>query len=175
MILSRPDLQSLVDGGAVTRTDGQDVVVDLVSVGLHLDSQFSAYPPHQAGTPPFDAHTEIVPTDPDGSILFPPGAALLACSVEIISMPLDTMGFIQTKGSLARGFIMAHMCDGQIDPGYCGKVTLELVNLGNVTYRLTYGMAIAQLFIMRLASKLDHGYDGRYQDSAGPTSMKAPK
>ncbi len=90
-------------------------------------------------------------------------------------MPLDVMGFIQTKGSLARGFVMAHLCDGQIDPGYHGKITLELVNLGPVAYRLSPGMPIAQLFFMKLTSPVESGYQGRYQGATGPTSMKARK
>ncbi|WP_428981187.1 dCTP deaminase domain-containing protein [Marinomonas rhodophyticola] len=40
-------------------------------------------------------------------------------------MPNNKFGLVQTKGSIARGFISVHMSDGQVDPGYKGKVTLE--------------------------------------------------
>jgi dCTP deaminase len=84
------------------------------------------------------------------------------------------MGFIQTKGSLARGFLMAHMCDGQVDPGFRGKITFELANLSDFTYQLRVGMPIAQLFVARLTTPLRSGYKGRYQASVGPTAMRLP-
>lgn len=96
---------------------------------------------------------------------------VLVCSEEILNMPLDIMGFVQTKGSLARGFLTVHMCDGQIDPGYRGKITLELFNFSDFYYKLVPGMAIAQLFLIELASSVIEGYNGRYQNSDTPTSM----
>lgn len=177
MIASHPDLTKLIETGIVTRRDGHAVTADFASIGLHLDRSFLQYRvPADAEpiVPPVELATERVTLEEDQSLLFPPGARLLACSLELVRMPLNYMGFIQTKGSLARGFIMVHMCDGQIDPGFNGQITFELANFSDITYRLRVGMPIAQLFLMQLSSSVEHGYDGRYQYAEGPTAMKTP-
>jgi dCTP deaminase len=104
-------------------------------------------------------------------VVIPPGGKLLACTQEEVEMPFDKLGFIQTKGSIARGFLFAHICDGQIDPGYRGKITLELLNASDFYYKLVPGMAIASLFLFNTDEEVDH-YDGRYQNSTAPTAMK---
>jgi dCTP deaminase len=177
MIASHPDLTKLIEAGAVTRRDGGAVIPDYASIGLHLDRSFLQYRvPADAEpvVPPMELPTERVTLEDDQSLLFSPGARLLACSLEWVRMPLDYMGLLQTKGSLARGFIMVHMCDGQIDPGFDGQVTFELANFSDITYRLRVGMPIAQLFLLQLTSRLEIGYDGRYQHAEGPTAMKTP-
>ena len=69
----------------------------------------------------------------EGSVA-PPGLtlaprdAVLACSAEKITMPLGYMGLVQTKGTLARLFTTAFAADSQVEPGYSGRITLELVN-----------------------------------------------
>jgi len=173
MILSRYDLRGLVDRGVVFRDDGGDITIDHVSISLHLDSQFLVYDQTaQALYPPCEARTREVVLPAGVSLDFPVGARVLACSLEQIAVPLDVMAFVQTKGSLARGFVMVHLCDGQIDPGYRGKITFELANLSNFSYKLNPGMPVAQLFFMRLTTPLDAGYDGKYQDSTSPTPMR---
>jgi dCTP deaminase len=121
---------------------------------------------------PSNLETEPVEIGSDGCVSLRSGCCLLASTEEIVEMPLDLMGFIQTKGTIARGFVTVHLCDGQIDPGYRGNVTLELVNLSSFEYRLKPGMPIAQLFLHKLSTPLSAGYDGRYQMASGPTSMR---
>lgn len=175
MIASRPDLEKLVASNLIVRGDGEPIAVDHVSIGLHLDRELVTYAASDSKViPPATLPTTSRFLGVDERSDFGPGMKLLACSVEYIRMPLDHMGFIQTKGSLARGFVLAHMCDGQIDPGFNGKVTFELINLSDLSYQLVYGMPIAQLFIFRLTTPLPSGYDGRYQGADRPTAMKDP-
>ena len=137
MILSNPDLRRLISDNVITRRDGGAPVVDIVSIGLHLGDKFLRYKKCSALIPlPSALETELVLPNSDGVIPFPPGCCLLATTEEVIAMPLDLMGFIQTKGTIARGFVTVHLCDGQIDPGYKGSITLELVNLSDTHYTL---------------------------------------
>lgn len=174
MIASKPDLERLIAANVVSRADGEAVAIDYVSVGLHLDRELLSYDPSLVKIIPPASLPTTLTTLSDQPVDFKPGTKLLACSLEYIRMPLDFMGFIQTKGSLARGFVMAHMCDGQIDPGFHGKVTFELVNLSDMSYQLVCGMPIAQLFFFRLTTPLGSGYNGRYQGAEHPTAMKDP-
>lgn len=172
MVLTKKKLDEIVAAGCVQNRE-KDVVIDTVSICLHLDNQFTEYAPYggRAFTPPKTMET-ITKTIPHGeSYILPPNGKVLACSQEQVEMPNDLMGFIQTKGSIARGFLFAHMCDGQIDPGYKGKVTLELLNMSDFYYKLTPGMAVASLFFLNLDAEIIH-YNGRYQNSGNPTAMK---
>jgi len=173
MILSTPELREIVQRNVVTSSTGP-VQIELISVGLHLDNQFTIYTEYPAApfVPPKELKCENRVIGPSESFRLPPQGKVLACSEEIVNMPLDLMGFVQTKGSLARGFLLAHACDGQIDPGYQGKITLEVANLSDFYYDLKPGMAFASLFFYRLTSPVADGYSGRYQRSFTPTGMR---
>jgi dCTP deaminase len=173
MILSKPELSAFVSAGHIRRSDGVAPTIDFVSIGLHLGNRFVRYKKNlKVVDLPSDLKTEPVKIDSDGFVSFPPGCGLLASTLEIVEMPLDLMGFIQTKGTIARGLVTAHLCDGQIDPGFHGNITLELVNLSSFRYRLKTGTPIAQLFLHKLSTPLSSGYNGRYQMASGPTSMR---
>lgn len=173
MILSRKELALVVDSGAITLPGGV-VAIDLVSICLHLDNQFSVYtePPETPITPPQQVRCENRVIGVGERFRLPPQGKVLACSTEIVNMPLELMGFVQTKGSLARGFLFAHACDGQIDPGYVGKITFEVINLSDFYYDLVPGMPFASLFLYQLSTAVETGYCGRYQQSFTPTAMR---
>jgi dCTP deaminase len=173
MIVAETELAHLVREGLATRFDSRSVVVEPTSVGLHLGSKFLRYRPvNESVALPSELATENVAARQDGSVDFPPGTCVLGCTLEHIRMPLGLMGFIQTKGTIARGFVVVHLCDGQVDPGFEGCITLELVNLSNINYILRPGIPIAQLFVHRLSEEAKRGYSGRYQSSYGPTAMR---
>jgi dCTP deaminase len=111
---------------------------------------------------------------PDTGFLLRPHACVLACSRELVSMPLGYIGFVQTKGSLARLFVTVQCCDAQVDPGYSGKITFEIVNLGPMTIEISAGQAVAQLFIAKTTTRNVRPYNGRYQNAKGPTAFRKP-
>lgn len=98
-------------------------------------------------------------------------SCILACSKEVVCIPAGYIGFIQTKGSLARLFISAHCSDGQIEAGFKGRITFELCNMGNLNVKFMEGAPIAQLFLFKTTSKLPL-YNGKYTDSNKPTHYK---
>jgi dCTP deaminase len=171
MIIAGKALQNLVDKGLIKNPIGP-VVVESVSIDLHLDNQFIEYIENIAE--PFVPPQDIKLRPHTGDFVLPPRGKVLACTRERVKMPVGHMGFVQTKGSLARGFLMAHLCDGQVDPGYEGKVTLELVNFSDYYYKLVPGLSIARLFVARLSEEVTP-YAGRYQSSDTPTPMRAAK
>lgn len=103
------------------------------------------------------------------SVVLGPKECVLACSQDAYKMPHGYFGLLQTKGSLARMFVSATANDGQVEPGYCGKVTLELINHSPFSVALRPGATVAQLFIMRCSSDVLKPYSGRYQGATGPT------
>ena len=103
------------------------------------------------------------------SLIVGPRDCVLACSQDEYNMPRGYFGLIQTKGSLARMFVSATANDGQVEPGYSGKLTLELMNHSPFSVALRPGAVVAQLFIMRCSSEVSKPYSGRYQGAKGPT------
>lgn len=103
------------------------------------------------------------------SLILGPRECVLACSQDAYKMPNGYFGLIQTKGSLARMFVSATANDGQVEPGYSGRITLELINHSPFSVALRPGAAVAQLYIMRCSSEVLKPYSGRYQGAIGPT------
>jgi deoxycytidine triphosphate deaminase len=94
-----------------------------------------------------------------------PNELVLAVSFETLRVDNDCCAHVLSRSSLGRmGLLSATAV--QVQPGYKGCLTLELVNLSSVPLSLTPGQRIAQL--VPLASLGDQdGYKGPYQD-AGP-------
>ena len=116
-------------------------------------------------TVPKECIKEDVLTD---ALILSPRQAVLACSKELVKMPKGYMGLLQTKGSLARLFVSVHCSDGQVEPGFEGRVTFEICNMGNATVKILNGAPIAQMFIFKTSSNKS-AYDGKYCHSQKPT------
>ena len=95
-----------------------------------------------------------------GYILLQPGDAVLACTREYIRMPQNLSGQIFTKSTLGRMFIN-HMMAGFVDPGFQGRLTLELVNEGPHCVKIPVGARTVQMILSKLDKKAA-AYSGRY-------------
>lgn len=105
----------------------------------------------------------------DQNIILPPQEKLLACSETVYTMPPGYFGLIQTKGTLARLFVSCTCNDGQVEPGYSGKITLEVINNSNYQVELPVGAEVAQIFIFQCSGDADGVYAGKYQGAKDPT------
>lgn len=94
-----------------------------------------------------------------------PGEFVLGCTQESFSIPSYMEAVFQLKSSRGReGY--EHVLSGYVDPGFCGKVTLELVNVNR--YRslpLVKDMLIGQIRFMKTDQPCRISYDttGHYQ------------
>lgn len=150
-------------------------LVDHFSLKIKLGRKY--FEPHIKGG------KVVYGSDPDPSTIFSeektakqnlalsPGAQVIACSKDVYKMPLDYFGLVQTKGTLARLFVSTTCNDGQIEPGFSGHITLELINHSPWTIELPVGSEVAQLYIIKCSSKAALPYSGRYADKSkeGPT------
>jgi len=105
------------------------------------------------------------------NLLLKSGARVIGCSHDRYRIPLDYFGLVQTKGTLARMFVQVTCNDGQIEPGFDGFITLEIVNLSPWTIELPKSSEIGQLFLFKTSTPTRNGYSGRYAEGAkeGPT------
>ena len=103
-----------------------------------------------------------------------PGAFVLAATAEYIRVPNGLEAVFQLKSSRGReGY--EHALAGYIDPGFHGRVTLELSNLRRFKdLPLRAGMRIGQLRFSTLESLPLRPYSitGRYQNAEGVEESK---
>lgn len=98
-----------------------------------------------------------------------PGQYVIGSTLEYIKIPPRVMGYVIGKSTWGRmGLIIATAT--KVDPGFCGCITLEIVNDGEVPIILYPGVPIAQFVL--------HSTDGketaqsRYEFAVGPQFPK---
>ena len=82
-----------------------------------------------------------------------PGSCLLTSTLESIKLSPSIVARVEGKSTLGRLFLSVHITAGFIDPGWNGRITLEVVNHGQLTIVLWPGMKIAQLSFTRMVSE----------------------
>lgn len=103
-----------------------------------------------------------------------PGDFVLATTTEHVTLPGNVCGFLHGRSTLGRLGLLIHATAGLIDPGYAGRITLEVANIGELILELRAGDPIGQLTFERTSSPVSrpYGSDGlgsRYQHQSGTT------
>jgi len=105
--------------------------------------------------------------DKSGYVL-KPGEFVLGCTEELFNVPPEMEAVFQLKSSRGReGF--EHVLSGYIDPGFSGRLTLELVNVNRFhDLLLVPGMLIGQIRFMLLDDRpaKDYSQTGHYQNDS---------
>jgi dCTP deaminase len=141
------------------------------SIDLRLGSVLTKYYPQEITLGQCNPDTSEI--DIIGSnYRLKPGEFILGTTQEKVSIPDGYQGVIETKGNVARAGVQVHSNDGHIDPGFCGHITLEIVNLHktDVSINLVPGTPICQLFIGKLTSYCKATYNGKYMNQVKPTA-----
>ena len=94
----------------------------------------------------------------DEPYLLQSGDFILASTYETIHVPRDLAARLEGKSSLGRVGLLIHSTAGYVDPGWQGKLTLELTNVANKPITLYKGMRIAQISFIRLTTPVDVPY-----------------
>lgn len=93
-----------------------------------------------------------------------PGAFVLATTIETVTLGSSLLARVEGRSSLGRLGLAVHITAGFIDPGFSGKITLELYNHNPNSLRLRKGMRICQIVFGRLESPCLRPYAGKYQN-----------
>ena len=90
------------------------------------------------------------------------GEFALAVTEESFDIPTNILARLEGKSSLGRLGLIVHATAGYIDPGFRGRVTLELSNLMRVPIILRPGMPVAQISFSYMSGNA-MPYSGHYQ------------
>jgi len=105
-------------------------------------------------------YTQTFCTDGKPFILHPK-EFILGITRESIKIPSDLAAYVDGRSSLGRIGITAHITSGWVDPGFSGKLVLEITNLGKMPVTLYPGMKICKLLFFKLSSPAEVPYDQR--------------
>ncbi len=113
---------------------------------------------------------------PDDPYLLFPGHEyfVIAMTEEIVCLPPDLVGRVDGRSSLGRWGLRVHSTAGFVDPGYYGRITLEVDAVGRVPIWLTPGMRVCQISFETTSGKVDRPYgEERGSKYVGEASLGA--
>src|SRR5690349_22731726 len=87
-----------------------------------------------------------------------PGEFALAITEETLELDDDVLGRLEGRSSLGRIGIIVHGTAGLFDPGWVGRATLELSNLGRMPVALYPGMRICSFTFEQVSTPVSVPY-----------------
>lgn len=102
-----------------------------------------------------------------------PGDFILGSTMEFITLGPNLAARVEGKSSLGRIGLAIHSTAGFIDPGFEGRVTLEMFVVGRSPILLRPGMAIGQLCLFQTSIRVRRPYghpelNSKYQGQTYP-------
>lgn len=181
MILSDRDIRAALDAGQIVVKPLAANAVQPASVDLRLDKKIlvfrnsrRAYIDTRVDMSDLTEMEEIG----DKPFMLHPGEFVLGSTSELVELPADIVARLEGKSSLGRVGLLIHSTAGYVDPGWRGRLTLELGNVARLPIALYAGMKIGQLSFLRMTSAAERPYGSpglgsKYVGQTDPTASRA--
>lgn len=184
MILSDRDIKKYLNTGKIKISPSPDLSVQLgsCSIDLRLGNTFrffehSKYPyidPYDKKIAD-DLTTEVVITG-DEPFILQPSDFVLATTIESFQLPDYLVARLEGRSSFGRLGIVVHSTASVFEPGWRGKVVMELGNMGRMPVALYPGMRVCALTFEQLSTPSDVPYNkkksAKYVDQTEPLPSK---
>jgi len=183
VVLSDVDIQRYLAGGKIK------IVPELppeqlgsCSIDFRLGNEFSVF--DHSRHPYIDLRHPTAIQQLMRTITVPPGEPFilqprefaLAITEEHLELDDDVLGRLEGRSSLGRIGIIVHGTAGLFDPGWRGKATLELSNLGRMPVALYPGMRICSMTFEQLSTPSSRPYHqkpgNKYAGQQSPWASK---
>jgi dCTP deaminase len=177
MVLSDSDIKTAIEKGEIIIDPLDDSAIQPASVDLRLGSELRVFDNHKFPVidpmKPMPDLTRMVEIDELIPFVLHPGEFVLGVTMENIIVPNNIVARLDGKSSLGRLGLVVHSTAGFVDPGWSGRLTLELSNLANLPIYLYSGMKVSQISFMKLTSPSrkpygSKGLGSKYQGQQGP-------
>lgn len=181
-VLSDKDIKELLKSGELVIEPLDGSQIQPASVDLRLGNEFRVFnvlnhciiDPRDRNT--LESATQLIRVANDGKFVLHPGDFVLATTLEKVRLPSYMVGRIDGRSSLGRLGIMVHTVAGAIAPGFEGRISLEMGNLGKLPVALYPGMRVCSVSFELTKSPAEVPYcakqDAKYQGQAGPVMSK---
>lgn len=184
-ILSDQDIKKCLESGKIIiePLEKPEIQIQPSSVDLRIGSEFKGFrivrkpciDPMDKGD--LESYMESFYIDEGEPFIIHPGEFALATTYETIELPDDLVARVEGRSSMGRLGITMHVTAGYIDPGFHGKITLEISNIGKMPVALYTGQRVCQIVFetMTSPSKRPYGHpdrDSKYMGQKRPISSK---
>ena len=166
MILSDRDIKKKLEAGAIRINPPPDLSLQLgsCSIDLRLGKTFRIFEHSKhAFIDPFDPNrssevTKLISVLNKEPFILHPNDFVLATTIESFELADDLVGRLEGRSSLGRLGIVVHSTASIFEPGWKGKVVMELGNLGRMPVALYPGMRVCALTFEELSSPAETPY-----------------
>lgn len=161
MILSDVTLRRMIKDGMLKVSPLNEHSIQPASIDCRLGDHFLVVEQNKMDVISLDS--EIVYREVEGeTIIIPPHSFLLATTAEYLKLPNDVTAFVEGRSSIGRiGLFIQNA--GWVDPGFEGRITLELYNANALPIKLQKGRRICQLVFCKMDRATLRPYAGKYQ------------
>ena len=187
MILSDRDIKKFLRQGKIQIKPKPNLKIQLgpASLDFRLGEEFRVFnhntkpfiDPRQKSS--FENLTQRIKVSKGKAFVLQPSQFVLGATIEEITLPLDMGARIEGRSSWGRLGIIVHSTAGYIDPGFKGRLTLEISNIGMLPVLLYPGMRICQIAFETLSSPVEISYpkkkDAKYYGDTRPQESKIHK
>ena len=182
MVLSDRSIKEELATGRIVIDPLDPECIQPASVDVHLDCKLLVFRntlrPYIDVRKNMDDLTEMVEASEEVPFILHPGEFALGSTTENIELPADLVARLEGKSSLGRIGLVIHSTAGYVDPGWKGRLTLELSNMARLPITLYYNMRIGQISFERLTTPADRLYGtpslgSKYQGQTEPTPSRS--
>jgi dCTP deaminase len=184
MILSDRDIKKALLEGRIKITPKPNFKEQLgsCSIDLHLGNNFRVF--KHSSHPYIDLKGKVdtdklmkeIVVKKGEAFVMQPGDFALVTTVENLELADDLLGRIEGRSSLGRLGIIVHGTASIFDPGWVGKPTMELGNLGVMPVALYPGMRICAFTFEEVSSPVEVPYrkklGNKYAGQQSPLASK---
>lgn len=184
MILSDRDIKKFLKTGVIKIHPSIDPKVQLgsCSIDLRLGHTFRVF--NHSRYPYIDPYdrklsgemTNEIEISEGEPFILQPADFVLATTIESIELPNDLLARLEGRSSLGRLGIVVHSTASVFEPGWKGKVVMEMGNMGRMPVALYPGMRICALTFEQLSTPVDIPYNkkasAKYVNQKSPLASK---
>lgn len=161
MILSDKTLKSMIASGELVVTPIDEQSIQPASIDCRIGDHFLVVEQNQMDIISLESEIKYREITSD-AITIPPHTFLLATTQEYVEVPNNLTAFVEGRSSIGRiGLFIQNA--GWVDPGFKGRITLELYNAGSLPIKLQAGKRICQLVFCSMDQAAENPYAGKYQ------------
>ncbi|MBT3704393.1 dCTP deaminase [Candidatus Peregrinibacteria bacterium] len=164
MILSDSTLKEMIASGELVVEPLADHSIQPASIDCRLGTHYLIVDDNTSDILTLDSEPKYREIEGD-EITIPPHSFLLATTMEYVKLPDNLTGFVEGRSSIGRMGLFIQNA-GWVDPGFEGRITLELYNANSLPIKLKAGRRVCQLVFCKMDRSADKPYAGKYQRQA---------
>lgn len=152
------------------------------SVDLRLGDEFQVFKVNKKTyinpkNDDMDEYMETVYSKNDEPFIIHPNEFALATTNEYVEIPSNLVARVEGRSSIGRLGVTMHVTAGFIDPGFKGKITLEISNIGSLPVALYPGQRVCQIVFETMTTPANKPYGhpdrgSKYMGQLNPVSSK---